>query len=378
MFSDTILNFLALVYVVVGVFTVIRAWRERRTLTDDVLTPHDRFLLGQLAFFVLVPPGVLLHELAHAAATVQVGGEVAGFHYAFFYGYVVPVGNFTLLQEWWIALSGNLVSILYGLAGIPLIFVARTKWVKYLLLAFVRVQLAWALIGYPLLTLAGFGDWRTIYAPEMWAWAVPFAIFHIALIAVLYFVNRSARVRLWEASLFPETDPRLTASRQTFEKAPASSAERMERGSMLAEADMPDLAKADFQAVLKSNPRDAMALHSLAQIEYEERDIPAARRHFQESLNAGGSNSLIQAKNHYYLGLILAEQGKFQGAVEEYNHAIRLDPNRSNYYYWRGMAWRALRDKNRAGTDFLKAAELSEPFQPEVAAQARAMAFEEG
>src|SRR6266496_4306623 len=105
MFGLNLFDGIALIYFVMGVRTVILAWRERRSLIDDKLSARDRYLLGQIAFFVLVPPGVLLHELGHVLATYQVGGQVAEFHYALFYGFVVPVGNFTSLQDWWIALS---------------------------------------------------------------------------------------------------------------------------------------------------------------------------------------------------------------------------------------------------------------------------------
>lgn len=375
MFGIDLLDLFALLYVVMGVRTILRAWRDRRSLTDDTLTAQDRSLLGQVAFFLLVPPGVLLHELAHALATIQLGGRVVGFHYAFFYGYVVPSGTFSPIEMWWIALSGNLVSIAYGLAAIPVIPRVRAKWLKYLLLAFARVQLGWALVGYPLLTLLGFGDWRTIYDPETRVVAIPFAIFHVALIAVLYFVNRSARVRLWEASLFPETDARLENVRNTLNQPPEGAA-RVERGMLFVDSDMPDLARNDFKAVLKHNPLDAQALFQLAHLEYSERNVPAARRHFQESLQVSTNNPTLKAKNYYYLGLILAEQGKFHGAIEEYNQSVRLSPETPDYYYWRGMAWRALRDKHRAGNDFLKAAELFDSTDPNRALQARQMAFE--
>lgn len=377
MFGLNFFDAIALIYFVIGIRTVVMVWRERRSLTDATLTARDRYLLGQLAFFVLVPPGVFLHELGHVAATLQVGGQVAEFHYALFYGYVVPIGDFTPVQDWWIALSGNLISIIYGLLAIPLIPLVHPKWAKYLLLAFARVQLTWALIGYPLFTLVGFGDWATIYNPRTWYAGVPFGVFHLALIAVLFFANRSLRVRLWEVSEFSNADAETQIARNTLAHAPKSSAAQLQRGLMLADSDLPDLARADFQAVLKQNPHDPVALHHLAQMEFQERNIPAARRHFQESLAATINNPRLTAENYYRLGLILAEQGKFQEAIESYSKALGFDPEKSIVYYWRGMAWRALRDKNRAGNDFLKAAERFEQTQPQWAEYARQMAFEQ-
>lgn len=376
MFGLNLLDGIAVIYLLIGVWTAFSAWRERASLTDDTLTTRDRYLLGQLAFFVLVPPGVLLHEVGHALATLQVGGQVVGFHYALFYGYVVPQGNFTPLEEWWIALSGNLVSILYGLAAIPLIPRVQAKWLKYLLLAFVRVQLTWALIGYPLLTLLGFGDWQTIYSPQTWQVGVPFGILHLALIVALYLVNRSPRLRIWEASLFAETASNLQVVRQAPAGLRQDHKARMERGKALADAQLPDLAKAHFQEVLKENPHDPVALYRVARIEYDARDIPAARRHFRESLQVSTNNPNLAAENHFYLGLIYAEQGRFSAAVQEYDTALGLYPDQANYHYWRGMAWRALGDRNLAVGDFDRAARLFETISPEWSERARQMASE--
>jgi len=143
-------DLLSLFYAFLGVRAISTAIRNWRAFTDDQLTAFDRRLASELAFFVLVPIGVLFHELGHAAATYQVGGSInwlgGGFHYALFFGYVIPLGRFTALQDWWIALSGNLVSIAYGF--LPLIFLrfAPRVWQKYLLLAFARIQLGWSVI----------------------------------------------------------------------------------------------------------------------------------------------------------------------------------------------------------------------------------------
>lgn len=376
MFGFSFIDLIALLYLVLGIRTIVAAWRERRSLLDDVITPRDRYLLSQLAFYVLVPPGVLLHEFGHVLATWQVGGTVVQFHYALFYGYVVPVGNFTPLQLWWIALSGNLVSIAYGLLAIPLIPRVSKKWQKYLLLAFARVQLTWALIGYPLFTLIGFGDWTTIYNLQTWYVGIPFAVFHLSLIAVLFFINRGARLRLWEISLLPHANADLAAAPNTLNQALPNAAARIQRGNALVDSNLPDLGRAEFQAVLRDNPKDAVALHNIALIEFNARDIPAARRHFQESLAATINNPGLSAANHYRLGLILAEQGKFADAVDAYARAIGFQPENGKYYYWRGMAWRALRDKNRASNDFLKSADLLQATEPQLAQAAREMAFE--
>ncbi|MCI0476439.1 MAG: M50 family metallopeptidase, partial [Anaerolineales bacterium] len=107
-------DIISLLYAFLGVRALWTLAKNWRAFTDAELTAFDRRLASDIAFFVFIPIGVFLHELGHALATLQVGGQVVEFHYALFYGYVVPRGNFTPLQEWWIALSGNLVSVLFG------------------------------------------------------------------------------------------------------------------------------------------------------------------------------------------------------------------------------------------------------------------------
>src|SRR5688572_25246786 len=70
---------------------------------------------------LLIPIGVLLHELGHALATWQVGGQVREFQWRVFWGYIVPEGSFSPTEDWWISLSGNLVSVALGLLAIPLV-----------------------------------------------------------------------------------------------------------------------------------------------------------------------------------------------------------------------------------------------------------------
>ena len=88
-----IFDLLSLFYAFLGIRAISTAIKNWRAFTDDQLTAVDRRLASELAFFVLIPIGVLFHELGHAAATYQFGGRVdwlnGGFHYALFYGYVV-------------------------------------------------------------------------------------------------------------------------------------------------------------------------------------------------------------------------------------------------------------------------------------------------
>jgi tetratricopeptide (TPR) repeat protein len=57
-------------------------------------------------------------------------------------------------------------------------------------------------------------------------------------------------------------------------------------------------------------------------------------------------------------GLARYRLGDKQGAVADYNQALRIDPNHVNAYYNRGLARRGLGDKQGAIQDFQKAADL--------------------
>jgi Zn-dependent protease len=122
--TPSLFDLLSLFYAFLGVRALWTLAKNWRAFTDAELTAFDRRLATEIAFFVFIPIGVFLHELGHAAATYQVGGTIdwfgGGFHYALFYGYVIPEGRFTALQDWWISLAGNLVSVVYGF--LPLIF----------------------------------------------------------------------------------------------------------------------------------------------------------------------------------------------------------------------------------------------------------------
>jgi len=186
---------------VISAQTLRQVVRERAALFDAWVSPHDAMLLDRAAVFFLVPIGVLLHEVGHALATWQVGGEVLALRWYLFYGYVVPWGDFTALEGWWISLSGNVVSLALGLAALALLRLPMSPPWFYLTLAFGRVQTVYALVVYPLIGLAGrWGDFVTIYSAQGGVWAYVTALVHVVLLAGLWLAGRSPRVRAWLAS----------------------------------------------------------------------------------------------------------------------------------------------------------------------------------
>ncbi|MDE3089876.1 MAG: tetratricopeptide repeat protein [Chloroflexota bacterium] len=373
----SLFDLLSLFYVFIGlraIWTLIKNWHA---FTDDKLTAFDRQLASQIAFFVFIPIGVFFHELGHAAATYQVGGTIdwlgGGFHYALFWGYVVPLGRFTPLEDWWIALSGNLVSVIYGF--LPLIFLRFTNkaWIKYTILSFARIQLGWSLVGYPLLTFAGFeGDWTTIYFTSLFL-SIPLFVIHASLVAALWLFDRSTFVRRWEVGLYAGVGAQIRALDATIAARPGAVEPIITRGNFFASQNHIDLAIADYRAALKIDPQNSRALYNIGQLRLIQKRYTDAEKNFRAALARVESDPQLAARVHYGLGFCLYHHGGAAKALPEFDAAIARMPDVPEFYFWRGTARHATRDDANARNDFARAAQLAATTNPELAARAREM-----
>ncbi|NEQ98205.1 MAG: hypothetical protein F6K30_16050 [Cyanothece sp. SIO2G6] len=207
MFTNSQFDFISLLYTVVSLNVLWRLKNNWSAFWDDVVTPADRQLADAVAVFLLVPIGVFFHELGHAIATWQMGGVVLEFQWRIFWGYVVPGGDFTLAQRWWLALSGNVVSILLGAIAIPLFQWVNPPILKETLRTFARVELIYALILYPLLSFLGEqGDWIMIYDFRAQPYAQITLALHALLLIWLWRVNRWLNQPLYPPESAPPSD----------------------------------------------------------------------------------------------------------------------------------------------------------------------------
>jgi hypothetical protein len=335
---------------------LIRSWRA---FWDAAVTPADRRLANEAAFFVLIPLGVFLHEAGHTLATWAFGGRVVDFQWRVFWGYIVPLGNFTPAQAWWISFSGPLVSILIGLLPIPVLpRLGQGVWGE-LLYAFVRHELFYALVWYPALSFVGFGgDWATIYDFSITPHAPITLVLHLALLYGLRRLDRSQRAARWRLGRDPQTwaawqNLLAEAHRRPGAVEPLARlahfchhlGERSLRQQYLEEAERLDPNSPSLKAVQ-------------AVVAYDQRQYRRAQAAAEIALR-GGLAPEARARLHRILARAHMELGQRAEAVGHLDAAIGLSPDEGDLYYWRGVVKRALGRAAEARADFEQAMHLA-------------------
>lgn len=193
-----IFTLISLLLALVSVRVLVTTVRNRKRLFDNDFTASDRQQISEIAFFLLLPLSVLLHEGGHAVTVLLFHGQLTGFGYFFFFGYVEYTGFFTPAQVFWIALAGNLVSVVLGLIAIaiPLLRPLRPSF-NYTLFMFAVIDLANTLIVYPLLDFVGGfgGDWSQIYSRQTPVLSVSTGAVHAAILLSALVAWRSDRAR---------------------------------------------------------------------------------------------------------------------------------------------------------------------------------------
>ncbi|HUP26942.1 MAG TPA: hypothetical protein VM409_00790 [Chloroflexia bacterium] len=185
-----------------GAYTLYQLSRGWPDFWNRELSPKSRQLAGGVAFFLLVPIGVLLHEFGHMLAAWSTSSTVLGLHYFVYWGYVsyVPSSDSAVLA-WYVALAGNFVSFVLGVICLAVALRAtQIRAVARLVLAQLGVlELTQTLIFYPLISLDPQfdGDWDAIYSfgAPLASWAT--AIVHAASLVAFTLVLRKSREANW-------------------------------------------------------------------------------------------------------------------------------------------------------------------------------------
>jgi hypothetical protein len=183
-FGETSLLF-TLMLAALAVVSLADVVRNRRALFDEHFTEDERSRVLRFVLFVLLPLSVLAHEAGHALAVVAFGGEVVDVGFYLFYGYVAHIGVYTPLERGLISFAGPAVNIIAGLVAIAIAwFRPRRAAVNFLLFAFGAVELANALVFYPVLDAVGgvAGDWETIYSRDIALFGLLVGLLHAGIL----------------------------------------------------------------------------------------------------------------------------------------------------------------------------------------------------
>ncbi|WP_095042723.1 zinc metalloprotease [Candidatus Promineifilum breve] len=209
----SLFNVLALVYIVRAIQLAVQIGRNWGALRQEPLTGAKQRQAEQAAFFLGVPPAVLVHEAAHALAVVAFGGRVVEFGYRVFWGYVVPDGVFSAAENWLIAIAGTLGSLAFGTAVWLVARRSPSRTIRYFGLRAVRFQIYFSLLYYPLFSLfLPIGDWRSIY--DFGATPILSAATAVAHALALLWFWRADRVGTFEMVAFESA-----AAQSRFERA---------------------------------------------------------------------------------------------------------------------------------------------------------------
>lgn len=338
---------------------IVRDWHSLHT---EPLSRYKQSLAEQASFFIAVPPGVFIHELCHALAIWLFGGQVTRFGYWFFWGYVVPQGNFSLAQDWFISVAGTLGSLLFGFSLWLILRHHSSSTFRFFALRAFRFQLHFSLIYYPLFTLfLPFGDWITIYNFQ----ATPIlsgitAVFHATLLLLFLYADRHG---LFEMPSF------ATVEAQTqFEQLANMHAQdengRLAHITYLRTGHAPQRTRRALQQFLHNNPHSAAGHLQQALLDSEhQREIPKkAFTNAQQAINLGLTQPRHQALAHEIIARFYLDQGKGQPAREQLTAALLIvsnvdgaDPQRAQLLHLRSQAYRretrldeALRDLDDA------------------------------
>ncbi len=212
MITPSLLNIISIIYGVLALKMVYDVWKNRRSLFDSQVTPEDARLAQGMAFYLLWPPIVLLHEGGHALIASLFHATDIRLHFFGYWGEITYAPTLTARQDWWVALAGNLVNYVLGLV-LPL-FAFRVRSLIWRIILYSVASNQWfvVLLWYPGLCLTGAfnGDFNIIYGREFW-WtgSVIVAAVNVVSLAAYGWINYTAngkrwlQTRLWRASTRP-------------------------------------------------------------------------------------------------------------------------------------------------------------------------------
>jgi Tfp pilus assembly protein PilF/ribosomal protein S20 len=119
-----------------------------------------------------------------------------------------------------------------------------------------------------------------------------------------------------------------------------------------------EAAEADYQKILKQDPKNPLALANLAAIELQENKLTAAEQHITVALAANPDD----AYNLFTLGSLRYEQGKYDAALDALSHAAQIDGNNPEVQNMLGVTLSHQGQRAQAEAALRKAIEINPLF----------------
>jgi tetratricopeptide (TPR) repeat protein len=120
----------------------------------------------------------------------------------------------------------------------------------------------------------------------------------------------------------------------------------------------PDLAQPHFEAAAEFIPQLSTAHYNLAVLEQQQSHPDAARREYELALKYSTDATEI-AQSHSNLGFLLLEWNDLQGAIDQFDGALQINPGKQNSLLGRGIAEYRQGNLNAAVADLSHASQIA-------------------
>ena len=301
--------------------------------------------------FILIPIGVLFHEIGHSLATWQVGGTVETFQWRLFWGFIIPSGDFSPVESWWISFSGNLVSILLGLLPIPFILQIRRRIISEIVYSFACIQSIYALIYYPVFSFAtGGGDWLKIYDFSIQPLASLTLLLHIGLVWGLWTAHGSQVALRWRLARTPDTSKTWQGLKAEVAQNPKDLQSHLKLGYFLLQHDEGRAARRVARKMEKIAPENVQVKVFRVAVLY-------GKKAYKKAIRVGKLLLEVRLPPHDHLRLYrilclaLSSINRFSEALSYANQGLAYAPHDWQLRYDRAIVHHKLRQNQEAVSD---------------------------
>ncbi|MEE2901356.1 MAG: hypothetical protein VYC39_03465 [Myxococcota bacterium] len=300
-------------YVFVGLRCAYQFFANYKSIWDGEFTPRDLEITSRAAFYLLIPPAVAAHELGHAVAVWGYGLTVVDWQFLGYMGWVAPSGSAGPFGDFVIALSGNVVSYLIGLAALlfPLRFPGHPAR-NVLLFELGRQSMFLVLVFYPVICIVFNGDFRRIYdfsATPVASGVVAFL--HAAILIWGYRVWWKKRHQSRAMLLCSPVATDFIRLEKIVQTEPKNYAAHQQLGSLFLAVGYLPRARHHFEVVVDAGVADASCKLQFATLLAEERQTARAIPLLEEI-----RDKLLRPEQRYLAHLLLVRMNLLGGRAE--------------------------------------------------------------